>query len=85
MSEASGSETSGAHTSASDTADVAVEQAAHGNPALFVGLILMTLLLSALLIGGFWGDDEAANDLTPLQADIEFDDTGENSPVPDPD
>lgn len=52
-----------------------------GNPMLFVALIVLALIASAILIGGFWGDREPANDLTKLQTDVSDLETGPGSPV----
>lgn len=70
-----------------DTTPAAAETASperrEGNPGLFVGLILLSLVVSAILIGGFWGDKDPENDLTPAQLDVDTEQIGPGSPVPE--
>ena len=51
------------------------------SPVLFVMLVVLALIASAVLIAGFWGDDEPANKLTKLQTDVSDLETGPGSPT----
>lgn len=48
---------------------------------LFVALVLVTLVLSAVLIAGFWGDTDPGNEFTKLQTDVSDLETGPGSPT----
>ncbi|HLG00085.1 MAG TPA: hypothetical protein VI916_06415 [Acidimicrobiia bacterium] len=75
-------ETTDDTTSETPTESASPEQSG-GNPGLFVGLILLSLVVSAVLIGGFWGDKDPGTDFTPAQLDVDTEQVGPGSPVPE--